>query len=292
MNLEQINVFLADYNIGNARLFKQLPKTTSGNDSFVVTTDDNMQYVLRKLVRQTDTGAENERQIQTALRSVNIVCPLYLTTNSGGVATTKNNTSVVVSRLVEGSRQPQDTIELAGNMGSTLALIHNSLQNIHISPNEQQWFNLTNAKHQLNSYAGPEKDYIRRKTNEYSSILNKDLPQALTHGDFHTNNIFSANNAVTAVFDFESAEYTVRILDIARLYLTYRKVTMLEPSRILDVIISNYSDSCILPLTRQEIAELYNACIYAALVSSVSIYNQGNTYSSQKYLEIAKSLMQ
>lgn len=292
MTLEQINIFIVNYNIGNAIFFKQLPKTTSGNDSFVVTTDDDLQYVLRTLIRQTAAGAESERQIQTALRSVNIACPLYIIANSGGVSTTINNTSVVVSRLVEGSRQPQDTIELAGNMGSTLALIHNSLQNVRILPNEQQWFNSTNAKHQLNSYAGPEKDYIHRKTAEYSSILNKDLPQALTHGDFHTNNVFSANNAVTAVFDFESAEHTVRILDIARLYLTYRKVTELDPSIILDVIIGNYSDSSILPLTVQEIAELNNAFIYVALVSSVSIYNHGNIYSSQKYLEIAKSLME
>jgi Ser/Thr protein kinase RdoA (MazF antagonist) len=291
MTLEQIDDFLADFDIENSISFFQLPKTTSGNDSYVVTTENNEQYVLRTLVRQTSIGAENERTIQLALHSANITCPLYIISRHGTVTTTRNGVSVVVSRLVEGSRQSEDTIELAGNMASTLALIHDRLRDIHILPNEQQWFNITNVSSQLQYYTGPEKKYLAHNTDKYSVILKKDLPKALTHGDFHTNNVFSAENKVTAVFDFESAEFTVRILDIARLYLTYIKVTELEPKTVFETIIREYSHSSTLPLTAQEISELNNAFIYVALVSSVSIYNHGNAYSSEKYFMIAKSLI-
>lgn len=97
---------------------------------------------------------------------------------------------------------------------------------------------------------------------------------------------------MTAVFDFESAEYTVRILDIARLYLTYIKVTDLEPAEVIRAIISGYDSTAEISLTEFEHSKLNNAFIYVALVSSVSIYNHGNLISSSKYLDIAKDLIQ
>jgi len=291
MTLEQINNFLTDFNIKKLISFIQLPKTTSGNDSYAIKTGDNERYVLRTLVRQTPLGAENEYKIQLALRAANITCPIYIFSNYGNIVASRNGFNVVVSQHIEGSPQSEDTIELAGDMASTLASIHDSLANVTIAANQQQWFNMTNVLHQLEHYHGPDKIFLERETFRYSIILNKDLPKALTHGDFHTNNVFSDMDKVTAVFDFESAEYTIRILDIARLYLTYIKMTNLEPEAVLEVIIRNYSQASTLSLTAHEIAELNNAFIYVALVSSVSIYNHGNTYSSEKYLVIAKSLI-
>jgi len=290
MSLDYINAVLEQYSVEHASSFEELPQTTSRNTSYRVTTP-SCEYVLRQLVRQSVAGATEELYIQTELNAHGIKTPLYLNTNSGGVAVTEGASHFVLSKLLPGSRQPEDTIELAKDMGATLARIHNALPDLRITFNRQQWFNYDNALYQLKQYDGPDKEFISAQTAIYSSILNKDLPRTLTHGDFHTNNIFSADDKVTAVFDFESAEHTVRILDIARLYLTYVKVTDLNPKAILRAITEGYNSKASTPLQEKEYGEMENAFIYVALVSSVSIANRGNSFSSAKYVEIAKNLI-
>lgn len=247
--------------------------------------------MLRTLVRQSPEGAEAELRIQQILNENGVTTPLYIESQNGRVVVSAYEQHFVLSRRIPGSPQAEDTLRLAEDMGVTLAKMHKYLGGLQIPQNRQQWFNPTNAEYQLYKYVGPDKEFIKAKTHEHSFILDKHLPRALTHGDFHTNNIFSLNDRVTTVFDFESAEYTVRILDIARLYLTYIKVTDLEPQKVLVAILDGYNGEAELPLTHEEITELTNAFVYVALVSSVSIYNHGNTPSSAKYLEIAKQLI-
>lgn len=290
MNLEKINRVLAYYAVSPAASFYELAKTTSGNMSYIVSTASG-EYVVRTLVRQSPDGAVQESRIQHILNQNGISTPLFMQTTSGDIVCESDDAHFVLSKRIAGSRQSNDTLKLAGSMGSVLALMHNLLAEVRISFNRQQWFNPLNVQYQLQRYSGPDKAFIERQTARYSAILTKNLPHALIHGDFHTNNIFSAHDTVTAVFDFESAEYTVRILDIARLYLTYIKVTRLDPTQVVNTIIEGYNKKADTPLQNSEHAELANAFIYVALVTSVSIYNHGNSASSEKYLNIAKLLI-
>jgi len=290
MTLEQINDILSHYSIGSADSFAELPSTTSGNTSYLVSTSDD-DYVLRTLVRQSPEGATAELRIQQILNKNGVTTPLYIESRDGKVVVSAYEQHFVLSRRIPGSRQAEDTLRLAQDIGTILAKMHKYLGDLQLPQNRQQWFNPINAEDQLSRYVGPDKEFIEAKTHEYSSILDKHLPLALTHGDLHTNNIFSSDDRVTAVFDFESAEYTVRILDIARLYLTYIKVTDLEQQKVIAAILDGYNGEAELPLTHKEMSELTNAFVYVALVSSVSIYNHGNISSSAQYLEIAKQLI-
>ncbi len=290
MDLKTINQVLENYSVGEGTSYEKLPITTSGNISYMIVTQ-NGEYVLRTLVRQTRESASSEYEIQKRLNTQGIITPLYIQNNEGSVVTQVGNSCFALSTRILGSKQANDTIDLAKDMGRTLATIHNTLGDTKIPLNPQQWFNPRNISSQLESYTGPDKDFINQQTNIYSVILEKGLPKALTHGDFHTNNIFSRNDSVTAVFDFESAEYTVRILDLARLYLTYIKVTELDGDEVLNAIREGYNSAAQLKLTDVEIYEFQNACIFVALVSLVSIHNHGNSSSSQKYLEIVKNLI-
>lgn len=290
MTFDQIKEYILLYDTAQPLSYEELPETTSGNTSYIVGMLDK-QYVLRTLVRQKPESVADEYAIQKRLENAGITTPIYIQSLNGSIVETINGTSVVVSELIPGSRQPVDTIKLAQNMGVTLAKMHDNLATIHISFNEQQWFNPRNTKSQLQMYTGPEKEYIAEMTAKYSNVLHNNLPLALTHGDFHTKNVFSTNDRVTVVFDFESAEFTVRILDIARLYLTYIKVTELQPDNVIDAILTGYNSVAKTTLTEVELSELKNAFVYVALVSSVSIYNHGNTFSSEKYLTIAKDLI-
>ena len=291
MTLDQIKQFCSAYDLPPPVSFAELPKTTSGNTSYLINTVEK-QYVLRLLIRQGIRSVNDEHTIQKSLNNSGITTPIYLISLNGNLAEKIDNNAAVISELIPGTRQPEDTIELAYDMAATLANIHSILSTTQISFNEQQWFNPINTTCQLKKYTGPNKSFILEMTEKYESILHTNLPLAVTHGDLHTNNIFSSNDKVTAVFDFESAEYTVRILDIARLYLTYIKVTDLEPRKVLNSIIKGYNSAAEKPLVEAELVELPKSFIYVALVSSVSIYNHGNDFSSDKYLTIAKNLIQ
>lgn len=291
MNLEQLTHFASAFGIHYLGGFHQLPKTTSGNDSYVLVTVNNDRYVLRTLSRQSIIGATEERSLQLKLREAGVVCPVYMITSGGDIVVTIHDISAVMSQYIPGARQDVDTLQLAGAMASMLATIHTALTGIELTPNRQQWFNLENVDQELSVYTGPDLEFIRKNIHNYARIFEMDLPKALTHGDFHTHNVFSEQDTVTAVFDFESAEYTIRILDLARLYLTYIKVTDLNPYDVLRVIVEHYSQSHPTGLTAEEISELPHALIYVALVSSVSIHNHGNEFSSKKYFDIAKRLI-
>ena len=291
MDLKTINQVLENYSVGEGVSYKELPITTSGNISYIIVTQNGV-YVLRTLVRQTRESATSEYEIQMRLNTQGVTTPLYILNNKGSVVTEMGDSNFALSTRILGSKQANDTLDLAKDMGRTLAIIHKTLGDTEVPFNSQQWFNPRNISSQLESYRGPDKDFINKQTNIYSSVLEKGLPRALIHGDFHTNNIFSRNNYVTAVFDFESAECTVRILDLARLYLTYIKVTELDADEILIAVREGYNSAALLKLTSKEMNEFKNACIFVALVSLVSIHNHGNSTSSQKYLEIIKKLFE
>lgn len=290
MTKDAISKLLAQYNLPVDYTIQTLPKTTSGNDSYVIETSQG-KYVLRHLVRQSKSSAEQEYKIQECLSRHGITTPMYIRNSDGNLVSQFDGEFGVLSEFINGSRQKVDSLELAYNMGHTLAHIHKNLGDMPISFNREQWFNPQNADHQLSMYNGPEKDFILQHTKNLYCVFDLNLPQAVIHGDFHTNNIFSENDRVTVIFDFESAEHTVRILDIARTYLTYIKVTNLTPSLVLDKIISGYDSTATHKLTLEEHENLINSFIYVALISSVSIHNHGNEYSSIKYLEIAKKLI-
>lgn len=291
MTLDQIKQYCSAYDLALPISYGELPKTTSGNTSYLINTIEK-QYVLRLLIRQGLQSVQDEQVIQRLLNKSGIATPVYILSKNNNLAEPIGDNMAAISELIPGARQSEDTIKLAYNMAATLASIHSTLSTAHISFNEQQWFNFSNATVQLKKYTGPSKSFIVEMTEKYKSILTTNLPLAVIHGDFHTNNIFSLNDEVTAVFDFESAEYTVRILDIARLYLTYIKVTDLESQKVLDSIIKGYNSTAGRALTEAELTELPTAFIYVALVSSVSIHNHGNDFSSAKYLAIAKNIIQ
>lgn len=289
--LDQFRNFFQLYDLSVPVAYKELPKTTSGNTTYVVDTT-RKQYVVRLLVRQGITSVKDELVIQGLLNNAGIITPLYKKSSNGNIAEPLGDALAVISDLILGARQSVDSLELAYDMAATLAKIHDTLSAIHVAFNEQQWFNPKNVGSQLEKYTGPDKLYVIKMTQRYEKILYSNLPTTVTHGDFHTKNIFSSKNRVTAVFDFESAENTVRILDIARLYLTYIKVTDLQPRKVVSTLISGYNSSAESGLSDKELTELSRAFIYVALVTSVSIYNHGNKFSSEKYLTIAKHLIQ
>lgn len=290
MNDSKVADILKQFGMRGVVSWKLLPPTTSGNDTYSVDLGDRGVYVLKTLVRQSRESAEAEYKIQQLLSEAGIVTPRYLPSIDNAITVEYSSVQYVLSPSIDGFRQDVDTLQLAKDMGCVLAKMHYAVKGIALLPNEQQWFNPRNVISQLKVYNGPDKEYIADKSTKLFSLFEKGLPVSFTHGDLHTKNIFSENDKVTAVFDFESAEYSLRIFDLARTYLTYRKVTDLKPGDILNSLLAGYDSATCMRLAVDEVDCLNDAFIYVALLTAVSIYNHGNAPSSSAYLCIARQI--
>jgi Ser/Thr protein kinase RdoA (MazF antagonist) len=264
----------------------QLPKTTSGNDAYVITTKTG-QYVLRTLARQEAVDVVQEHRLQVALQKAGIATPLYIKTASKTLTASKDGITCTLSRYIIGSRPESITFALVNDMGATLGRIQNAIAGTEIAPNKMQWFNPINVEEQFSSYEGPQKQEIAQLIKSSSNILGRPLPRTLIHGDLHIHNIFAHNEKVSVVFDLETVAYGLRILDIARTYLTLVKGSTLEPLSIMQVLIEGYNHTASIPLSNDERAALADAIVYVASTTALYIYNNGNITSSMLYVKLA-----
>lgn len=73
-------------------------------------------------------------------------------------------------------------------------------------------------------------------------LFESNLPKALIHGDLMLDNVFADGESVTAVFDFETVEYSYRILDVARSCLSLAYAGSLDDEEILRALWCGYDE--------------------------------------------------
>jgi Ser/Thr protein kinase RdoA (MazF antagonist) len=288
MDITALTSLLAHYTDEIAIDWHALPRTTSGNDAYIVTTNKN-KYVLRVLAhQQSPQHVEEECKLQHALKDASIVTPIYRRTLDGELIAHTDRTSGTLSDYIEGRRPENITPRLVASMGSTLAKVHEALRELTVQPNELQWFDPRNVTGQFEEYTGPKKEVIKKLIDVSSTIFSKSLPKTLIHGDLHIHNLFADNDEVTVVFDLESSEYTFRLFDVARTGLTLIKGSDLESNAVENLLIDAYNQTASMQLTQDELKALPEAFVYVAAVTALSIYNNGNEPSSKRYIELAE----
>lgn len=261
-----------------------LPKTTSGNDAYKITTASHS-YVLRTLARPNSANVHQEYLLQQALLSAGIVTPLYLKAKDGHNIARLDGITGTLSSLVDGERPQTVTLDLINNLGITIAKLQTALAICTVTFNESQWFEPANIIRQLNTYSGPFRQQINSIIQK-SSIFSS-LPKANVHGDLHTQNLFAMDDTVSVVFDLETVSYSPRIFDIARTYLTLVKGTPHHPNDILRTLLAGFDSQATAPLTKQEMTTLNAAISYVGAVTALSIFNNGNPASSERYVQLA-----
>ncbi len=286
MDTNTLASLFAYYSNEKIAAYTPLPKTTSGNDAYVINTSSHT-YVLRILAHQGAGNPAEEYALQSALRAADIVTPLYKKNHASSVVTVSGGIACTVSDYIAGERLQRITAALAASMGETLAKVQAAMSGIELTPHALQWFDPANVAAQLEAYNGPRKRRIAQLIERSSAVLNRGLPEALIHGDLHIHNIFARGDEVSVVFDLETVSYTCRILDIARTYLTLVKGSTIAPDIIMQALTAGFDSASDVPLESREKVALRDACVYVAAVTALSIYNNGNAESSQRYVELA-----
>lgn len=260
------------------------------NISYLVTTDSDEKYVIRQLHDQTAHNARVESTIQKELKKNHIQVPVYLSLRNGDVVGEKSGYSFTISAFFEGTGPSKRSFKLARSYGKTLALIHDALdpKHIKIHPNPAQWLSFDVASKNITSCTGRLHDTLTEQLSHSKHILGLDLPLAIIHGDLMEDNVFAEHDEIVAVFDFETAQYGIRILDIARSYLSLGYRGELHPEKLKDSLFQGYDSVARHALTEEETKHFPLALTYVATACAAWLANNGGNEFVQPFLDAAK----
>ena len=222
------------------------------NEVYDVTDSEGQRFFLKILKTQLPEVVATEVQMQQRLLASGLRTPEYLEIKQGEYVGNHGNTRFILSRYIPGESPTEVTPELIESFGATLARVHNALQGIEVPPSNMQWLNLERVEDDLNGYDGDVKPAIVRLVEGGKMIFERGLPKAVIHGDLWMSNVFAEDNTITTVFDLETAEYTVRLVDLARTYTSMKFNSDLSSAEIIELLTKGYDSAADLPLTSEQ----------------------------------------
>ena len=260
---EELTELFHDYS--NASIVVATRSTEAfANEVYDVTDSDAQRFFLKILKTQLPEVVATEVQMQQRLLASGLRTPEYLEIKSGEYVGTHGDTRFILSRYIPGESPTDVTPELIESFGATLARIHDALRGVEIPPSNMQWLNLERVEDDLAGYDGDVKPAIVNLVQNGKVIFERGLPKAVTHGDLWMSNVFAENNTITTVFDLETAEYTVRLVDLARTFTSMKFNSDLASSQIIELLAKGYDSAAELPLTPEERANFNLAIAFVA----------------------------
>lgn len=246
----------------------RLNKTAFANIVYEVRDDQDDDYFIRILKAQKPANVSSEIEVHKRLNRAGMVSPEYLRLEDGNFVGEVSGYSFTISKKIDGQVPEKISLGLVRDFGATLAKIHNALEGIELPESDLQWLNPVISKIDLDSYHGDHKSELSKMYQAGLKVFEYKLPGAVIHGDFWFGNVYAANDKITAVFDLETAEPNLRLVDIARTYLSMRTATDFSPSELQKALFDGYNSGANSQLNSDELryfklAECYAACVCA-----------------------------
>jgi Ser/Thr protein kinase RdoA (MazF antagonist) len=260
------------------------------NEVYNLTDAEGSRFVMRVLRIQDPSTVNLEASMQAKLNAAGIKAPQYLELGDDNYVGEKNGHHFTLSEHIEGRVPSEVRPELVADFGATLARIHYTLEGIVVPPNKMQWFDPKIAQEDLDSYDGPLKSKLTMLVRRGDELLSLGLPEAVIHGDLWLSNTFADANKVTAVFDFETAQNTARIIDLARTYTSMRQEADLPADQIIGLLIDGYDSAASVQLTETEKDNFRLAIAYVSGVVAAWHAANGTRYIGP-YIEIGEEAL-
>ncbi len=258
------------------------------NKSYVLTTEDDKKYVARVLRTQMDESARAEALIQHALFDAGIHSPMYLPFKDGDVVAHIDDQRITISPFIEGQTPKKQSLKLTRNLGVMLARIHNALAHLPpetVTDNRGQALRATNIADEIARIpAGTLATMFAERFEKLKTLPTRDLPRTIIHGDLFGNNVFEEEDEITAVFDFETAEYTIRILDLGRPHLENLEKKTLLPHESIAALFEGYDSVAQIPLSEEEKAAFDDVMKYFAIANAAWLANNLSEESARRTL--------
>jgi Ser/Thr protein kinase RdoA (MazF antagonist) len=245
------------------------------NETRAVELSDGERLVVRILIILTPAMARQEASVQQALIAAGIDTPVSLPLRNGDVVGDVAGTSFTVSRFIDGSQPAGVTEELMRDFGRIAARFHRATT--HINVEAPQWLSPAVVMSGLETFSDATfGEQLQRMADGARHIFDAGLPIATIHGDLWIGNVFSDGDRVTTVFDLETIETNLRIIDIARSALDAAFFGM-DANRALREVAIGYGE--VDALTQGELGHLTAA--YRHVAVACALWNYEN--SSQEY---------
>jgi Ser/Thr protein kinase RdoA (MazF antagonist) len=258
------------------------------NESHRVELANGDSIVVRILKLTTPERARQEVSIQRALVSAGMTTPVNQTMKNGDVVGEVDGHEFTISHMIEGQHPQVVDEDLIIEFGRVLARFHDATQQLDIAGSS--WLSEPNISQEIAAV----NDLTMRLRFEQmrDDVLHLDdagLPVANIHGDIWASNVFAENGRITAVFDLETTEKALRVMDIGRtaIDLALEMKTTSVPE-ILEMLRNGYEE--VDALTDEERAALPDAFRLAVVACSAWHYNNGFQDYALDAMQRAESL--
>ena len=222
------------------------------NEVYDITISGGQRYFLKILKKQLPEAIATEAHMQKRLLAAGIKAPEYLEIKPGQYVGEHNSTRFILSKYIPGTSPKKVTPGLIESFGEILARLHDALKDVDVAPSIMQWLNLARVERDLAGYDGEVKGILNQLVQRGKVVFERDLPVATIHGDLWMSNIFAKGDTITTVFDLETAENTVRLIDLARTYTSMRFNSAYSAAEIIEWLTTGYNAAATRSLTSEE----------------------------------------
>lgn len=258
------------------------------NESYRVELADGDRIVVRILKMTTPERARQEVSIQHALVIAGMTTPVSQTMKNGDVVGEIDGHAFTISHVIEGQHPRVVDADLVTEFGRVLARFHNATQQLDIAGSN--WLSEPTISQEIAAVDDPTMRLrLQWMRDDVLHHYNAGLPVANIHGDLCASNVFAENERITAVFDLETTEKTLRAMDIGRtaIDLAWEMKTTSVPD-ILEMLRDGYEE--VDALTGKERDALPDTVRLAAVACSAWNYNNGSQDYAVEAMHHAESL--
>jgi Ser/Thr protein kinase RdoA (MazF antagonist) len=258
------------------------------NESHRVDLADGDTIVVRILKLTTPERARQEVSIQHALVSAGITTPVSQTMKNGDVVGEIDGHAFTISHMIEGRHPQVVNDDLVIEFGRVLARFHNATQRLDIVGSS--WLSEPTISQEIVAVDDPTMRLrLQQMRDEALHLYDAGLPVANIHGDMWASNVFADNGRITAVFDLETTEKTLRVMDICRTAIDPAlELKRTSVSDVLEMLRDGYEE--VDALTDNERDALPDAFRLATVACSAWNYNNGFQDYALEAMQHAESL--
>lgn len=260
------------------------------NAVYDITDTNGQRYFLKILRAQLPEVIATEAQMQQRLLRAGLRTPEYLEVTPGEYVGNHDDIRFIISRFIAGESPKHVTPALIENLGATLAKLHDAFQGVTIPDSGMQWLNYDRVTADIAGYDGDTKDELVDLLDASNSIFERGLPTSVIHGDLWMSNVFAEGDTITTVFDLETAEHTIRLIDLARTYTSMKFNSEYSTKEIIERLTTGYNSVAKTPLTDGEL-ESFNLVIAYVAGACATWHAVHGTRYRDPYISLGKEAL-
>jgi homoserine kinase type II len=267
------------FDIGSIKNTEPVLRAMANQNFFVSTTEG--EYVLRILRTQKLEGLQAEHAIEEQLDKAGILVPHLMKGGNGEPYCEVDGRVVTCTKRIAGERPAHATSTIAFQIGETLATFQRVV--VEVPGYANFWLKKEAAYREIARFDKSElAQRITARVKEYECVFEMDLPKGFVHGDLHLGNLIVTPNGKLAVFDFESTERDILLLDLGITALSFYNDDGVADPALIQSLFEGYES--VRKLTNREKQNFKTACMYLSAAAASWVYNEGYPHYAEGFL--------